>query len=176
MLPSYILAQLLVALAATTACQALSNFGGTCYRAQWDRDIPCMEWQKRNCTQVLGRCTPAGIEQEKSKAAARQHNRAVQLRKMAVQKLDGIVSYPGPRGKLGHGQRCPIASDAKINELLEDQSNKLWEKAKELVQLAARELNEEVSSGDLQVVRNLEDQCRNQRSRCAHRICEEHRG
>lgn len=66
---------------------------------------------------------------------------------------------PGQRGTLGHSKRCPIADDERINELMLDQSDILWEATKELVQAAIGMIFNSDSEEDKARVHEVEQEC-----------------
>lgn len=92
-------------------------------------------------------------------AATRQKAAAVAKAVEMYDKTDGVVLVPGPRGTLGHKKRCPVASQELVNELADDESDKLWGKTKKLIDAAVKLLLDENSTEGIQIVRDIEAEC-----------------
>lgn len=105
--------------------------------------------------------TPAQREAAAKRSAASRQKAAADA---AAHKLasagDGVLLRPGPRGKRGHSRRCDVADDAKVLELLTDQSNILWRKSKPLFEIAAKLLVDDADFESLQSINDIEAECR----------------
>lgn len=100
------------------------------------------------------------LRREKKAAIARQRVAAKTAAAKFVKVSDGVMISPGERGNLGHSKRCNVASDSKVLELVKDQSDALWAKAKPLLQAAVRKLINPSDFEGIKIINKVEAQCR----------------
>lgn len=146
------------------ACLPSCNLGSCkrrCRKSYWHR-----RRRRRRCYRGCdSRCRVSYACQVKADAMRRQQARAAALRNRILLKTGGVMLSPGDRGTLGHKKRCSVASDARVNELLRDHSDRLWKSLSPLAKAALASAIGPSAFSSIGLVRKIEAQCKRISSR-----------